>query len=166
MATPEYSYGRQNFTDHLGRSWVNGQLRSNGSTQVQIETKPSGNNTSVWQNTLSNQKELWETAFGQRQREAEDNASRAFRYRDQEANRQFGFDKDLSRQTFEQDRTIQGDSLASSERRDLAQQQAQERLQGNEFKQQNEFAGLQQRLKQRQQESERGAAMSVFRGGR
>lgn len=111
-------------------------------------------NTSTSSN-LADSKQIWDAGFEQRQKEADRNAERAFKFRDLESVRNFGQEKDLSKQGFEQDRTIRGDELASIERREAAQVQARERL-----------ADVNQRLQQRQQESERSAAMSAFRGGR
>lgn len=104
---------------------------------------------------LTSTKELWNVAYDQRQREAETNAERAFRYRGQENIRDFGQTKELSKQGFEQDRTLRSDELSSIERREAAQAQARERL-----------ASVNQQLKQRQQESERGAAMAAFSNNR
>jgi hypothetical protein len=131
------------------------KLRLESQQNRQTTTASNNSDASNFGDLLNQQKSIWDTTYDQRQKEAETNAERAFRYRGFEANRQFGFDKDVSKQTFEQDRTIQGDSIASQEKRQQAQFQAQERM-----------AGLNQQLKQRQQESERTAALSAFRGNR
>lgn len=102
---------------------------------------------------LSSTKDLWNLGFDQRQKEAEANAQRAFKYRGDESVRDFGQKKDFSAQEFNQDRTIRNDELTSISNREAAQAQARERL-----------AGVQQQLQQKQQESERGAAISAFRG--
>lgn len=132
---------------HYSTGTINKGFDWSSIPQLNTNTNASSN--------LTASKEIWDAGFEQRQKEADRNAERAFKFRDLESVRNFGQEKDLSKQGFEQDRTIRGDELASQERRQTAQFQAQERM-----------ADLNQRLQQRQQESERSAAMSVFRSGR
>jgi hypothetical protein len=140
---------RQQIFDSIGKS-IN-----DNNTRVQSQQTSSSSQSPTQQFNLEDTQKFWDMGFDQRQREADRNAERAFKFRDLESIRNFGQEKDLSKQGFEQDRTIRGDELSSIERREAAQAQARERL-----------ADVNQRLQQRQQESERSAAMSAFRGGR
>ncbi|MBD2438871.1 hypothetical protein [Nostoc sp. FACHB-110] len=107
------------------------------------------------QDRINQLKDLWKVGFDQRQQEAETNASRAFKYRDLESQRDFG-----------QNRTLQKDTLDSAERRDAAQIAARERMQQAGFGQERDMAGLRSQIKQREKSEDRSAAIASFRGRR
>lgn len=65
---------------------------------------------------LKEMQDLWKIGFDQRQQEAETNATRAAKYRQQESERDFGQRQAMSSQDFTQNRTLQGDTIASTER--------------------------------------------------
>ncbi|MFN6460837.1 MAG: hypothetical protein RMZ41_003190 [Nostoc sp. DedVER02] len=137
---------------------------------------------------LKQLQDIWKVGFDQRQQEAQTNASRAFGYRQQESERDFAQRTSLSRQDFDQNRTmqsesasqrqalsgqefnqnrtLQGDSLSSQERRDTAQIAARERMQQAGFGQDRDMAGLRSQIKQREKSEDRTAAIAAFRNRR
>ncbi len=150
-------------TDHLGRViGVDGKPMDTAKLEQDARAIAQQQAT----DRLKEIQDMWRVGFDQRQQEAQANAERAFNYRQQESERDFGQQTALGRQNFEQNRTLQGDYLGSQERRDAAQVAARERMQQADFGQERDMASLRSQIKQREKSEDRTAAIAAFRNRR